>query len=105
MRAPFENRKKNLSGKSVVIFGAGYIGTQLAAQAHTAGAHVIALTRNTGHATGLQQLGLQRPQVIQADLASTTWHGQIALTAPIDYIINCVSGGGRAGGGGGRTQC
>jgi nucleoside-diphosphate-sugar epimerase len=79
-----------LSGKRLVIFGCGYIGSALADVALAAGARVEALTRNPDKAAALRAAGLSR--VVVADLASSDWHGQLA-PAP-DFVVNTVSSGG-----------
>ncbi|MFZ5495245.1 MAG: NAD-dependent epimerase/dehydratase family protein [Verrucomicrobiota bacterium] len=79
-----------LADKRLVIFGCGYIGSAVAQAALAAGARVEALTRNAEKAAVLRATGLSR--VVVADLASTTWHGQIER-AP-DFVVNTVSSGG-----------
>lgn len=83
-----------LAGRTVVIFGCGYVGTALATAALRAGATVTALTRNPDRAAGLRAAGLQT--VIVGDLASPDWHAEIPGA---DHVVNCVSsgGGGAAG--------
>jgi nucleoside-diphosphate-sugar epimerase len=83
------NAPRNLSGKRLVVFGAGYVGGALARQAVAAGARVTALTRNEETARAFAAEGIE---AVVADLASDTWHGQIAGGA--DFVVNCVSGGG-----------
>ena len=80
----------SLSGKRLVIFGCGYIGSAVAEAALAAGARVEALTRNPGKAATLRALGLARVTV--ADLASADWHAQVE-TSP-DFVVNTVSSGG-----------
>ena len=80
----------SLSGKRLVIFGCGYVGSAVAQAAIAAGASVEALTRNPGKAAALRALGLAK--VVVADLASSDWHGQIA--GGPDFVVNCVSAGG-----------
>jgi nucleoside-diphosphate-sugar epimerase len=79
----------NFSGKRLVIFGAGYVGAAVAREAVARGMHVTALTRNQAKAEVLRASGME---VVVADLASGTWHGQIAGGA--DFVLNCVSSGG-----------
>ena len=79
-----------MAGKRLVIFGCGYIGSAVAQAALAAGARVEALTRNPDKAAALRAAGLA--QVVVADLASTTWHAQIA--GGPDFVVNCVSSGG-----------
>lgn len=80
----------SLSGKRLVIFGCGYVGSALAQAALAAGARVEALTRNPEKAAALRVAGLN--PVVVSDLASTEWHKQIA-GAP-DFVVNTVSSGG-----------
>lgn len=77
------------SGKRLVIFGCGYVGTAVAWQALAQGWRVQALTRNAANAETLRASGIE---VVVADLASPEWHGHLA-PGP-DAILNCVSGGG-----------
>lgn len=79
-----------LSGKRLVIFGCGYIGSAVAEAALAAGAQVEALTRNPEKAATLRALGLACVTV--ADLASADWHAQVE-TSP-DFVVNTVSSGG-----------
>jgi len=79
-----------LSGKRLVIFGCGYVGSAVAAAAQAAGAQVAALTRNPAKAAALRSAGLAK--VVVADLASTDWHAQ--LGGGPDFIVNTVSSGG-----------
>ena len=79
-----------MAGRRLVIFGCGYIGSAVAQAALAAGARVEALTRNPDKAAALRAAGLA--QVVVADLASTTWHAQIA--GGPDFVVNCVSSGG-----------
>ncbi|ATC65714.1 epimerase [Nibricoccus aquaticus] len=78
-----------LSGKRLVVFGAGYVGGELARQAVEAGARVTALTRNEETARAFAAKGIE---AVVADLASDAWHERIAGGA--DFVVNCVSGGG-----------
>ena len=80
----------SLSGKRLVIFGCGYVGSAVARAALAAGATVEALTRNPDKAATLHEAGLAK--VVVAELGSTAWHAQIA-PAP-DFVVNCVSSGG-----------
>ena len=80
----------NLTGKRLVIFGCGYVGSALAQAAIAAGARVEALTRNPGKAAALRAAGLVN--VVVADLSRTDWHGQIS--DGFDFVVNCVSSGG-----------
>lgn len=80
----------DFSGKRLVIFGCGYVGSTLAQTAIAAGARVEALTRNPAKAAVLRAAG--SAQVVVADLATADWHGKISGGA--DYVVNCVSSGG-----------
>jgi nucleoside-diphosphate-sugar epimerase len=80
----------DLSGKRLVIFGCGYVGSALARAALAAGARVEALTRNAEKAAALRAAGLH--DVVVADLASADWHARLA-GAP-DFVVNTVSSGG-----------
>lgn len=75
--------------RRLVIFGCGYVGSELARQAITRGWGVTALTRNLAKAEELRRLGIQ---TVVAELASTEWHAQIAGGA--DWVVNTVSAGG-----------
>ncbi len=76
-------------GKRLVIFGAGYVGGELARQALARGLRVTTLTRNEEKAAALAALGAE---AIVADLAGEAWHGRIAGGA--EFVANCVSAGG-----------
>jgi len=80
----------SLSGKRLVIFGCGYVGSAVAQAALVAGARVEALTRNPEKAAALRAAGLTK--VIVADLASTDWHAQ--LEGGPEFVVNTVSSGG-----------
>lgn len=80
----------SLSGKRLVIFGCGYVGSAVARAALAAGARVEALTRNPEKAAALREAGLGK--VVEADLASPVWHTQIEGGA--DFVVNTVSSGG-----------
>lgn len=79
----------NFSGKRLVVFGCGYVGSEVARQAVERGMRVTALTRNAVKAEALRDAGCE---VVVADLAEDGWHGQIAGGA--DLVLNCVSSGG-----------
>jgi nucleoside-diphosphate-sugar epimerase len=83
------NALRNLSGKRVVVFGAGYVGGALAEQAAAAGARVTALTRNEEKARALAAEGIE---AVVADLGDDAWHARIC--GGVDFVVNCVSGGG-----------
>jgi nucleoside-diphosphate-sugar epimerase len=76
-------------GKRLVVFGAGYVGGELARQALARGMQVTTLTRNTERAAALAALGAE---AVAADLAGDGWHGRIAGGA--EFVVNCVSAGG-----------
>src|SRR5437868_6697375 len=79
----------NISGKRLVIFGCGYVGSEVARQGIRRGLQVTALTRNEAKASLLREAGAT---VVLADLASGDWHREIAGGA--DLVLNCVSSGG-----------
>lgn len=83
----------SLSGKRLVIFGCGYIGSAVAQAAVATGAQVEALTRNPAKAAALRAAGLTK--VVVAELASSEWHAQVE-TSP-DFVVNTVSSGGPEG--------
>jgi len=72
-----------------VIFGCGYVGGEMARQALARGLRVTALTRNHAHADKLRDAGVE---IVMADLASETWHSEIAGGA--EFVLNTVSSGG-----------
>jgi nucleoside-diphosphate-sugar epimerase len=76
-------------GKRLVVFGAGYVGGELARQALARGMQVTTLTRNVERAAALAALGAE---AIVADLEDEAWHGRIAGVA--EFVANCVSAGG-----------
>jgi len=78
-------------GKHLVIFGAGYVGTEVARQAVARGMRVTALTRNAEKAGALRVLGVE---TMVADLDGAHWHGNPALAGGADFALNCVSSGG-----------
>jgi nucleoside-diphosphate-sugar epimerase len=80
----------SLSGKRLVIFGCGYVGSALAKAAMGVGARVEALTRNPKKAAELRAAGLEK--VVVADLSSTSWHTEIERSP--DFVVNTVSSGG-----------
>lgn len=73
----------------LVIFGAGYVGAEVARQAVARGLRVTALTRNAEKARVLAEAGVA---VIIDDLAADTWHARLPEGA--DFVLNCVSSGG-----------
>lgn len=76
-------------GKRLVVFGAGYIGGEVARQALARGLRVTVLTRNSGTASALAATGLE---TVVADLATTDWHARIPSGA--EFALNSVSAGG-----------
>jgi nucleoside-diphosphate-sugar epimerase len=84
-----DDARGHLSEKRLAIFGCGYVGTEVARQAVARGLRVTALTRNEVKAAALRAAGIE---TIVADLASQSWHSQIAGAA--DFVLNCVSSGG-----------
>ncbi len=79
----------NFAGQHLVVFGCGYVGSELARQALARGLRVTALTRNALRAEELRAAGLT---TIVADLASDDWHA--ALAGRADFVLNAVSAGG-----------
>lgn len=79
----------SLSGKRLVIFGCGYVGTAVATWASSAGMKVTALTRNAASALVLREAGID---AVVADLATEAWHDKI-VGSP-EYALDCVSSGG-----------
>ncbi len=72
--------------KKLVIFGCGYLGSELARQALDLGWAVVALTRNSDTAASLREFGV--PQVLETELDGDSWHNQIDATQ--DFVVNCV---------------
>jgi len=79
----------NLSGRYLVVFGAGYVGATVARQAVARGLRVTALTRNAELARALAAEGIEP---VVADVADDGWPAQIPDRA--DYVLNSVSAGG-----------
>lgn len=81
--------------KSLFIAGAGYLGRALAREALGRHWRVAALTRNAESAARLRMEGAS--QVIEDQLESEAWHGE--LREGPDFVVNCVSsaGGGLEG--------
>jgi nucleoside-diphosphate-sugar epimerase len=77
------------TGRRLVIFGCGYVGSGVARQARARGLAVTALTRNAERAEALRADGVE---VVIADLAGDDWHERIEGGA--DWVLNCVSSGG-----------
>ncbi len=78
-------------GKHLTVFGAGYVGTEVARQAVVRGMRVTALMRNAEKAEGFRAFGVE---AVVADLAADDWHAHPALAGGADYALNCVSSGG-----------
>lgn len=78
-----------LAGRTVVVFGAGYIGGAVVRAAVAAGAEVVALTRNPATAAVLGSTGAK---AVVADLAADMWHEQVP--ASVSFVLNAVSSGG-----------
>ena len=83
-------------GKTLAVFGAGYVGAEVARQAIARGMRVAALTRNAEKAEALRAIGVE---AIVADLAADDWHAHPALAGGADFALNCVSSGGGGPGG------
>jgi nucleoside-diphosphate-sugar epimerase len=79
---------ETLTGRHLVIFGCGYVGTAVARWAAAAGMRVTALTRNPSSAVLLREVGIE---TVVADLATPAWHDEVD---PPDVALNCVSSGG-----------
>ena len=75
--------------KHLVVFGAGYVGGELARQGVARGMRVTALKRNLEKAEYLREDGIE---VIEGDLANYGWHPKIA--GNVDFVLNSVSSGG-----------
>jgi nucleoside-diphosphate-sugar epimerase len=80
---------EHLTGKHLVVFGCGYVGTAVALEALQRGLRVTALTRNEAKAVVLRDAGIV---TIVADLGSAVWHDKIP--GPAQFVLNCVSSGG-----------
>lgn len=78
------------SGRTLVVFGAGYVGGTIARQAAAAGLRVIALTRNPVKAAALATAGVE---TVIADLADSDWHSRVPADG-VDFVLNCVASGG-----------
>ncbi|HEY0966785.1 MAG TPA: NAD-dependent epimerase/dehydratase family protein [Opitutaceae bacterium] len=78
-----------LTGRRLIVFGAGYVGSAVVLAAREQGMEVTALTRNPDKAAALALAGVR---TVVADLSSSEWHAQ--LSPDTDFILNCVSSGG-----------
>lgn len=77
---------QSLTGKRLIVFGCGYVGSAIALAAASRGAEVTTLTRNTEKAARLRELGLR---VLEADLTSNAWH--TSLEGAYDFAANTIS--------------
>lgn len=77
------------SGKSLAVFGAGYVGGEIVRAGLARGMRVAALTRNADKARELEAAGAR---VVVAELASDAWWREIGGA---DFVVSCVSAGGR----------
>lgn len=73
--------------KSLVVFGCGYVGTEVARQGMNRGFRVTALTRNEDQGAKLREMGI--PNVIVDRLDSSTWHDRIPSRQA--FVLNSVS--------------
>ena len=76
------------SGRRIHVLGAGYLGRAVVEHCLAMGAHVTALSRNAESCGQLRALGIR---VLQAELASDSWH---EAAGPADFVLVCVGGGG-----------
>jgi nucleoside-diphosphate-sugar epimerase len=76
----------NFSGRVLIVFGCGYVGSAVVDAALAAGMIVIAVTRNTATAQTLRAKGVR---TVVTDLADDQWHDE--LTGAPDFALNCVS--------------
>ncbi|MEO6002695.1 MAG: NAD-dependent epimerase/dehydratase family protein [Opitutus sp.] len=79
----------SLRDQQLIVFGCGYVGSVVAAQAQDRGMKVGVLTRNPQKAAALRAQGLE---VVVADLASDEWHH--SFSGDVDFVLNAVSSGG-----------
>ena len=70
--------------ESLIIFGCGYIGCEIARRVKSIGWEVSALTRNTDTAANLKEMGVF---VVEGNLHEPTWWNKLG---PHEHIINCV---------------
>lgn len=76
----------NFAGKTVAIFGCGYLGSRIAAEALERGLRVSALTRNAARADRFRRSGVHR--VVEASLEERDWHARIDPVQ--DFVLDCV---------------
>jgi nucleoside-diphosphate-sugar epimerase len=77
------------TGKTVVVFGAGYVGGAWAEACAHGGGQVWALTRNGERASALAAQGIHP---VVGDIASPDWHHQMPDRP--DWVLNAVASGG-----------
>lgn len=77
---------------ALLVLGAGYVGGEVVRQALVRGWRVAALTRNAEKAAMLRAAGCAA--VIEADLASDTWHEAAKRAGPFRFVLNSVSSSG-----------
>lgn len=80
---------QSLSGRRLIVFGCGYVGSALAEAALAQGVRVTALTRNPATAEALERRGVT---TVRDDLAGRDWHARVS--GGFDFAVNCVSSGG-----------
>lgn len=80
------------AGRSVLVLGAGYVGSALALRARDLGAEVCALTRNQAMVHFLETEGIR---TICAELQADSWH---SLAGRADFVLVSVGSGGGGGG-------
>ena len=80
-----------VNGKTLTLFGCGYVGTAFAREALEKGMTLQALTRNPQTAEQLRELGVHK--VVVAELHTHNWHSE--LNPNQDYVLNCVSAASR----------
>src|SRR4051812_47254989 len=76
-------------GRTLVVFGCGYLGGHVARRGVQLGLRVTGLTRNTTTARELESDGIEP---IVASLETDAWHSRIST--PADYVLDAVSSGG-----------
>lgn len=75
--------------RSLVIFGCGYLGSEVARRALARGWRVTAVTRNETKARELAARGID---AVVGELASEEWHSRVGNEPA--FALNCVSSGG-----------